>query len=113
MTWSPISKRELLNKIYEGLVQMDQEQSVFWKQISVSPVKWQEAEMGNEGNGFWVVAIHNDKIIWYNDIEEGFNISFFNRKGTIGEYAAEQDELQFAIRKLIKSHNSTTDHQPI
>lgn len=27
---------------------------------------------GDEGNGFWVVAIYGKNIIWYNDIEDGY-----------------------------------------
>ncbi|WP_435522465.1 hypothetical protein [Chryseobacterium indoltheticum] len=40
--------------------------------------------------------------MYYNDIEEGFNISEFEKDGEIKEYGAEQDELQIALIKLRK-----------
>lgn len=29
----------------------------FWEYIKIAPEKWQEKMMGNQGGGFWVVAI--------------------------------------------------------
>jgi len=102
MTWNPISKEELLGEVQKGAAQMTDEQLAFWKQIVISPKKWKESEHGKEGNGFWAVALHQNYVIWYNDIEEGFNISLFSKKGIINEYAAEQDELQWTLGKFIK-----------
>ncbi len=76
-----------------------------WKDISIKPNKWQEVEYGEEGNGFWAVAIKENNVIWYNNIEEGFNISAFNDHGVIDGYNAEQDELQWTIKKVKTHHN--------
>lgn len=72
----------------------------FWERIKIAPVKWIETDFGKEGNGFWVVAICGKRVIWYNDIEEGFNISHYDVQGEIGEYHCEQDELSWAVLKL-------------
>ena len=72
----------------------------FWKSIKVEPEKWSEKVNGNEGGGFWIVAIYDGKVIWYNDIEDGFNISKFEKFGEIKEYGCEQDEISWAITKL-------------
>jgi hypothetical protein len=64
------------------------------------PIKWVEEKHGEDGGGFWVVAVCETKIIWYNDIEEGFNISEYKVYGHIGEYNCNQDELSWSISKL-------------
>lgn len=87
---------------------MTDNQLVIWNEITTKPKKWTEEEYGKEGGGFWVIAIDGNEVIWYNDIEEGFNISNFTAEGEIDEYGAELDELQWAINKL-KRYNNTCE----
>jgi hypothetical protein len=56
------------------------------------------------GGGFWVIAVIRDKVLWYNDIEGGFNVSRFDRYGTIpsDEYRSNQDTLTLALRELLQ-----------
>ncbi|MEO0470867.1 MAG: hypothetical protein AAF206_14665 [Bacteroidota bacterium] len=98
--WTPISLAELQELIHDGLSKMSLKNLQIWKQISITPEKWQEETLGQEGGGFWVVAIDEDEVIWYNDFEEGFNLSAFSIHGTIDEYWANEDELQWAMNKL-------------
>ncbi len=42
--------------------------------------------MGNIGGGFWIVAIIGQQVIWYNDIENGFNQGLFESFGRIKDY---------------------------
>lgn len=63
-------------------------------------LKWNEKEYGTEGGGFWIIAIFSRKVIWYNDIEEGFNISEFEKLGEISEYGCELEEFSWAFNKL-------------
>lgn len=79
--WKAITLNELQLEIEKGLKQMSQDQLSLWSQISIKPQKWSEHEYGSEGGGFWVVAINQNDVIWYNDIEEGFNISTFSTYG--------------------------------
>ena len=73
----------------------------FWDAVSIPPQKWQQHPYGDYGGGFWVVAIIGSQIIWYNDIEEGFNRSTFKRFGIIPdeEYVCNQDDLELPIRQ--------------
>ena len=98
--WTPITFSELNELIESGISKMSPDDLKLWKEVSINPEKWQEVELGEEGNGFWAVAIKGNQVIWYNDIEEGFNISTFSYYGKIDEYNAEQDELQWTIRKI-------------
>lgn len=84
--WTPISLSELQSEIDSGIEKMTPQQLKIWQGISITPEKWHEEEYGKEGGGFWVVAIKDFEVIWYNDIEEGFNTSIFHLKGKINDY---------------------------
>lgn len=56
--------------------------------------------MGEEGGGFWVVAILGKSVIYYNDIEEGYNLSPFIKYGEIENYYCNQIELHEMIKSL-------------
>lgn len=99
-TWKPITLALLQNEIDNGVQKMTTDQLILWKNISIEPKKWLEVEYGNEGGGFWVVAVKGNEIVYYNDIEEGFNVSTFTKVGLIDAYQSEQDELQWALNKL-------------
>ena len=53
------------------------------------------------GGGFWVVAVIGDRCFWYNDIEDGFNISRYQAMGQIDEYGCNQTELDRCIRAFL------------
>jgi len=98
--WNPISLDELVNEINESETDLNGELWNFWQLIKICPTKWEEHEYGKEGGGFWVVAICGEKVIWYNDIEEGFNISSYTNIGTIDGYYCNQDELSWSVIRL-------------
>lgn len=56
--------------------------------------------MGEEGGGFWVVAILGKSVVYYNDIEEGYNFSSFTNYGEIDNYRCSQMELYEMIESL-------------
>lgn len=103
--WTPISYDELYSKILEFEQTQTGELYDFWLTIKIDPVKWEEEKYGSEGNGFWVVALMGNTVIWYNDIEEGFNRSRYDKYGTIAEYWCNQDELDIAINALMNNFN--------
>jgi hypothetical protein len=98
--WTPILKAELQSQILKTETLLVGELWVFWQLIQVEPEKWKEETYGAEGNGFWVVAICGRRIIWYNDIEDGFNIGAYSLYGHINEYGCEQYELNEAVIQL-------------
>ena len=95
--WEPISLNELEINILKGELELKGELLNFWNLIKIEPQKWQEKEFGEEGGGFWVVAIFGNEVIYYNDIEEGFNISPYETYGHIKEYWCNQSELNWTI----------------
>jgi hypothetical protein len=98
--WEPISLSDLYDKIYGSEPVLNGELWHFWQLIKIEPAKWKEKKYGNEGGGFWVVAICGRRVIWYNDIEDGFNISGYKTYGEIEEYYTNQDELSWAVTRL-------------
>ncbi|MBB5620897.1 hypothetical protein HDE69_001950 [Pedobacter cryoconitis] len=104
--WTPISLKKLENLILSGELELEDELLNFWNLIKIEPRKWQEQEYGDEGGGFWVVAIFGNEVIYYNDIEEGFNISKYETYGQIKEYWCNQSELNWIIIGLYERMKS-------
>lgn len=100
--WTPMLLTELEEWILRGELKLKGELLNFWNLIKIPPQKWQENEYGYEGGGFWVVAIFGNSVIYYNDIEEGFNVSPYINYGHISEYRCEQAELDWIILLLYK-----------
>lgn len=103
--WTPISIDELDTRIIRGELKLSGQILSFWNLIKIKPSKWQETEYGDEGGGFWVVAILGNAVVYYNDIEEGFNVSTYQTYGHISEYWCEQSELDWIVKLLYRRIN--------
>ena len=82
---------------------------MIWEIIKIHPVKWHQEPYGNEGGGFWVVALIGSTVIWFNDIEGGFNQSSFKKFGFIEEYFCNQDELEWQVQGVINQIRDSYD----
>jgi len=100
--WKP-SLLDLENLILKGEFELTDEQLNFWDMIKIEPEKWMGKDYGKEGDGFWVVAIFGREVMWYNDIEGGFNISSYKKYGQIDEYECNQSELNETVVGLLNS----------
>lgn len=98
--WFPISLEDLSDQVAASRAQMDDKERLLWDLVRVPPSKWRQHPWGDQGGGFWVVGIIGCHIIWYNDIEHGFNVSRYEEVGTISEYWCNQDELHYVIWRL-------------
>lgn len=90
VTWKPISREYLDAMIADGLAAYDEDVRKEWDRIKIEPEKWRCSPWGDAGGGFWVVAIRDSEVLWYNDIEQGFNVSPFSQHGVIDEYYCDQ-----------------------
>ena len=102
-TWSAISEAEIWELINKAWTEMDLPQRRLWEIIKIEPVKWEQTPYGTEGGGFWVVAIYGSAVVWFNDIEDGFNRSAWTTHGVIDEYWCNQDELQWTIQHILRA----------
>lgn len=75
----------------------------FWARVKIRPQKWNLSPWGDEGGGFWVVALIGQECIFYNDIEDGFNISRFSAFGCIDDYWCNQSELALCINSFCRA----------
>lgn len=101
--WQPIEERDLRARISQGQARMTPAQLRLWEAIRIEPEKWAQHPYGDQGNGFWVVALIGRTVIWYNDIEEGFNRSVFESYGTIKDYWCNQDELEVTVQFVLNA----------
>ena len=93
---------DLESMLSRDLADCSEEQRAFFARASVAPTKWRLSPWGDEGGGFWVVAVHGSRALWFNDIEYGFNVSEFEIRGEIpgDEYWCNQESLRWAIPML-------------
>lgn len=100
MDWEPITRAELDELLRAGLADADDAVLEAWQAMRIEPEKWKCSPIGDEGGGFWVVAMHNGKVTYYNDVEDGFNESPFTVHGVIDEYWCNQGDLKDYLRTL-------------
>lgn len=103
MDWESISLESLNELIAKELAEATADDRDLFARTAIAPTKWQLSPWGELGGGFWVVAVMDDRVLWYNDLEDGFNVSRFIARGTIPstEYWCNQDELRWALRALV------------
>ena len=102
MNWKAITRSELDGLVARDLAACSAEQREFFAKVAVEPTKWKQSPWGDEGGGFWAVAVMENRVLWYNDIEDGFNVSRFEEEGVIpsDEYWCNQDVLSWALPAL-------------
>jgi len=100
-TWRPASEADLADAIECGVAKMNSTQLKAWCAVEVPPERWSLPPWSDNGGGFWVVAVYGSAVVWFNDIEEGFNLSSFQRWGVIDEYGCEQSELEVVIQQVV------------
>lgn len=98
--WKPLSEDRLGAMIEEAELDMGRGCKRFWDYIKITPRKWRLSPWGDEGGGFWVVAVIGGICLYYNDIEDGFNRSPYKLFGHIDEYQCAQPDLLSAVCNL-------------
>jgi len=107
--WAPIAERDLRRRIAQGVARMSPACRRLWNAIRIEPEKWLLHPYGDEGGGFWVVAVIGRNVIWYNDLEEGFNRSRYRIYGEIGDFWRNQDELDVTMGWLMTALETGAD----
>ena len=107
--WKPIAEDALRARVAQGKTRMNHSQLHLWEAVRIDPEKWQLHPHGDPGEGFWVVALVGRTVIWYNDIEEGFNRSRYSTYGTIDDYWCNQDELEITVQYLMNALEQGAD----
>jgi hypothetical protein len=107
MTASP-SRQQVDSMIARALAAYDDAVRSEWERIRIEPEKWRCSPWGDATGGFWAVAIDDGRVLWFNDIEEGFNWSRYSTRGTIDEYFCNQDELEIIFERIAEQNSERT-----
>jgi hypothetical protein len=82
--------------VLDDLLECDEEQIATFRKFAVEPYSAPIARYGIPETVV-VVARNGNEVIYYEDVEEGFNVSPVGPDGTILEHWCNQDELKFAL----------------
>src|SRR5688500_17140003 len=98
-TWQPISAAELDAILAAQIGDCSPEQQELSERCKVTPYLVPINRLGNAEAAF-VVARVRDLVLYYEDVEEGFNISTLSPDGSIATPGYEQWELGHALGHL-------------
>lgn len=101
MEWQPISEVSIWDLLNQSIPQMRSPEERLWEAMRIIPEKWGLSQNGDTGGCFWVVGLIARRVIRYNDIEEGFNLSLYSAYGVIDEYKCDQDSLESAVQRVL------------
>jgi hypothetical protein len=100
MEWQPATVEEVMKIVRDDLAECDEEQLVAFKRYAVEP--YVAPILRYEMENAIVVARRGDEVIYWEDVEEGFNLSPVAPDGRILEHWCNQDELRFALNAWIE-----------
>lgn len=101
--WKPVSYPQLLNLLTLETQTLKEDTQPLWQSISLpQPELWAQHPWGDEGCGFWVVAVAGRQCIYYNDISRGFAQGSFSRWAVIDDYAASNTSLHDMLSQLMQ-----------
>jgi len=106
MEWHPATVDEVKKIVQDDLAECDEEQILAYKKYAVEPYVAPILRYGQTENAV-VVARRGDEVIYWEDVEEGFNLSPVSPDGQILEHWCNQDELRFALNAWIDGRTRT------
>lgn len=101
MDWKPTTIDEVKNIIQNDLADCDNEQIEVFERFRLQPYLAPIIRYGSLDNVF-VVARKGDEVIYWEDVEEGFNLSPIAPDGRILQHRCNQDELRLALNSWIE-----------
>lgn len=99
-TWQPVTVEELDALMAAQLAECSPEQHQLFKRFKVDPYRVPIDRQGVT-EAVFVVAKAGDMVLYYEDVEEGFNISPLSHDGSIATPGYEQWELRHALGRLV------------
>ncbi len=99
--WQPATIENIKLIVATGLSACDAEQRAAFERYRVEPFRAPIVRYGETGTVV-VVARNGNEVMYYEDVEEGFNVSPIAPEGLILEHWCNQDELPFALNAWIE-----------
>ena len=107
MRSDPVTIEDVKDIIAGDLANCDAEQFAAFQQYKVEPYYAPIVRYGNR-DSVVVVARRRSAVIYWEDVEEGFNVSPLGDDGIILEHWCSQDELGLALNSWIEGRNPRT-----
>jgi hypothetical protein len=104
MEWKPATVEAVKKIIGDDLAECDDEQIAAFKRSAVEPYLALIRRSGKMAKVI-VVARRGDEVIYWEEVEEGFNLSPVDSDGQILEQWCSQDELGFALNAGIEGRS--------
>lgn len=99
--WQPATVEEVKRIVHRDLKACDDAQLAAFEKYSVEPYIAPIVRSGRNETVV-VVARKQNQVIYWEDVEDGFNISPVSAEGRILEHWCNQDELAFALNAWIE-----------
>jgi hypothetical protein len=104
MEWKPATVGEVKLIVQHDLAECDVEQRETFRRYAVEPYFASIQRYGNLDNVV-VVARKENEVMYWEDVEEGFNVSPLAEDGRILEHWCNQDALRFALNTWIEDRD--------
>jgi hypothetical protein len=111
MEWKPATVEEVKQIIKNHLANCDQEELETFRTYGVQPYSAPILRYGRLENVV-VIARRGEQVIYWEDVEEGFNVSPIGEDGRVLEHWCNQNELRFALNSWIKGRSGPTKLRP-
>ena len=99
--WKPASVEEVKRIVKKDLARFDAKQRAVFQQYKVEPYTASIVRYGNPETVV-IVAQRGNEVIYWEDVEQGFNLSRITDKGLILEHWCNQDDLGLALNSWIE-----------
>lgn len=96
--WKPITKQELEALIEEQLSDCSLEQQEIFNKYRL-PLEEHKIVRYGKNEKVFVVARRDNEVMYFEDIEYGFNFSHLDEDESIKEHWCNQDELKYALSR--------------
>ena len=111
MEWKPARIEEVKNIVETDLANCDDEQLAIFRQYAVEAYAAPILRYGAM-DAVVIVARRGNEVIYWEDVEEGFNIAPIAEDGRILVHWCNQDELKHALNAWIDERKRTTKLGP-
>lgn len=104
MAWIPVTVADVKEMVQRDLAACDLEQKSAFLRYRVEPYAAPIIRYGRRETVI-VVARRNNEVVYWEDVEEGFNVSPIDKNGTVIEHWCNQDQLGHALNAWIEGRS--------
>ena len=97
-SWKPASKRHVECLLEEGLAVADPVHAAKFERIRV-PIRVVEVA-SDPGETVYIVAVSGSQVLYYSDIEDGWELDELDATGSLPERGSSQFELRHILHQL-------------